>query len=45
MLEADVIDGRQLKALIERLITNESADYRHIHNAKAGCYAALVRRA
>lgn len=45
MLEADVIEGQQLKALIERLFSNDSADYLHIHNAKAGCYAALVRRA
>lgn len=44
MLDADVVDGRQLEALIERLFTNQSADYLHIHNARLGCYAALVER-
>jgi len=42
MLDADVADGRQLEPLIERLFTNRLADYLHIHNAKLGCYAALV---
>jgi hypothetical protein len=45
MIDADVVDGQHLEALIERLFDNESADYLHIHNARPGCYAALVTRA
>jgi hypothetical protein len=45
MVDADVVDGQQLDALIERLFANDSAEYLHIHNARLGCYAALVRRA
>jgi hypothetical protein len=44
MLDADVVVGQQLEALIERLFANESADYLHIHNAGRGCFAAAVRR-
>ena len=44
MIDADVVDGQQLEALIERLFANESAGYLHIHNARLGCYAALVSR-
>ncbi len=44
MLDADVVDGRQLEALIEHMFANRSADYLHIHNARLGCYAALAER-
>ncbi len=45
MLEADVIDGRQLERLVEQLFNNDTVDYLHIHSAKRGCYAARVERA
>ncbi len=45
IIDADVVDGQQLEALIERLFANESADYLHVHNARPGCFAALVSRA
>lgn len=44
MLDADVVDGHDLEPLIERMFANHSADYLHIHNARLGCYAALVLR-
>ncbi len=44
MIDADVIDGERLESLIERLLENRSTDNLHIHNAKLGCYAALVER-
>ena len=44
MIDADVIDGVRLESLIEHMLENKSADYLHIHNAKLGCYAALVER-
>jgi hypothetical protein len=44
MIDADVIDGEHLESLIEQLFANKSADNLHIHNARLGCYAALVER-
>ena len=44
MIDADVIDGERLESLIEHMLENESTDNLHIHNAKLGCYAALVER-
>jgi hypothetical protein len=45
MLDADVIDGKELKPLIERLLANENVSYLHAHFARRGCYAALIERA
>jgi len=45
MIDADVIEGSKLESLIKRLLANRSADILHIHNARLGCYAALVERA
>lgn len=44
IVDADIVNGRELRALIERLFDNDSVSYLHIHNAKLGCYAALVER-
>ncbi len=44
MIDADVIDGERLESLIEYLLANKSTDNLHIHNARLGCYAALVER-
>ncbi len=44
MVDAEVIDGESLESLIQRMLKNKSAEYLHIHNAKPGCYAALVER-
>jgi len=44
MIEAEVIDGESLESLIKQMLANESIEYLHIHNAKLGCYAALVQR-
>ncbi len=44
MIDADVIDGESLESLIEHMLANKSTNNLHIHNAKPGCYAALVER-
>ncbi len=44
IIDADVIDGENLESLIERMLANDSADYLHVHNARLGCYVALVER-
>lgn len=45
MLDADVVDGKDLKPLIERFFANETVDYLHAHFARRGCYAAEITRA
>ena len=44
MIDADVIDGADAANLFERLLANPEAKYLHVHNAKRGCYSALVER-
>jgi len=46
MVDADVAEGRQeLVPLIARLLSPPQVAYLHVHNARAGCYAARVDRA
>jgi Protein of unknown function (DUF1203) len=45
MVDADLADGRELEAAIERLLANPAAAYIHAHYAKRGCYAARIDRA
>ncbi len=44
MVDADICDGGNLEALIERLLSDASAEYLHVHNAARGCYLARVDR-
>jgi len=44
MIDADVVEGAHLEALIIRMLKPCSVDCLHLHNAKPGCYAAMVRR-
>jgi hypothetical protein len=45
MVDADVVDGKALKPLIERFLANAAVDHLHAHFARRGCYAALIERA
>jgi hypothetical protein len=45
LLDADIVDGREIEGLIERMFELREAQYVHVHNAKPGCYAARVDRA
>jgi hypothetical protein len=45
MLDADVVDGRDIEALISRLFMNAQVDYIHAHNASRGCYSGRIDRA
>jgi len=45
MIDADLADGANLEALVQRLLVNDATSYLHVHYAKRGCYAALVERA
>lgn len=45
MVDADVVDGRVLEALIERLFNDPRIDCLHVHFARPGCFACRVDRA
>ncbi|MEO6039525.1 MAG: DUF1203 domain-containing protein [Saprospiraceae bacterium] len=45
MLEATVVEGKQLRANILQLFERPEIAYLHLHNAKPGCYNCLVERA
>jgi hypothetical protein len=44
MLDADVVDGKLLKPVLQRLFNNGAVEFLHLHNARRGCYAARVDR-
>ncbi len=44
MIDADVVDGHQLEPVIDRMLSNESVDFLHLHNARRGCFLARVDR-
>ncbi len=44
LLHADVVEGKSLIPLIERLFENPGISYLHVHNAKQGCYSGRVDR-
>jgi hypothetical protein len=45
MVDADLTDGREIEALIERFFVNPDIAYLQAHYAKRGCYAARISRA
>lgn len=44
MIEADLTQGKDAAALIERFFANPAVTYIHAHYARRGCFAALVSR-
>lgn len=45
MLDADLVDGREIEPLIKRFFVNPNISYLHAHYAKRGCFAARIVRA
>ena len=45
MVDADVSEGTDAAALIERLLANLQASYLQAHYARRGCYAGRIERA
>jgi hypothetical protein len=45
MLDADVIEGREIETVVARMFADPNVAYIHVHNAKRGCYAARIDRA
>ena len=45
MLDADVVDGKDIEAVISRFFASHHVAYIHAHNAKRGCYSGRIDRA
>jgi Protein of unknown function (DUF1203) len=45
MIEANVLEGKDLAESISQIFDNASVAYIHVHNARPGCYNCLVKRA
>jgi hypothetical protein len=45
MVDADLVEGSDVEALIARMFENPNVAYIHAHNARRGCYAARIDRA
>jgi hypothetical protein len=45
MIDADVVEGRDLEPLISKLFLNADVQDIHVHFARRGCYAARITRA
>lgn len=45
MIEADVVDGGEMEAVVGRFFADPRVGYIHAHFAKRGCYAARIDRA
>lgn len=45
MIEADVVDGRELESCVTRVFERAPVAYVHIHFARPGCFACRVDRA
>jgi hypothetical protein len=44
MLDADVVNGKEIESVISRLFDNSKVAYIHVHNAKRGCYSGRIDR-
>jgi len=44
MVDADLVDGKDIESLIARMFAREDVAYVHAHYAKRGCYAGLIER-
>jgi len=45
MLDADVVDGKEIESVISRFFASAHIAYIHAHNAKRGCYSGRIDRA
>lgn len=45
LIAADVVNGTDLEAAIERVFGDERVRYLHVHNVRPGCYNCRVERA
>jgi Protein of unknown function (DUF1203) len=44
MVDADVVDGKDIEPLINRMFADPAVRYIHVHNAKRGCCSGRIDR-
>jgi hypothetical protein len=44
LVDAELVEGREVEGAIERLFANAKVAYIHAHYAKPGCYAGRIDR-
>jgi hypothetical protein len=44
MVDADVTEGTELEAVVERMFRRDDVAFLHAHNAKRGCYSCRIDR-
>ena len=44
LIDADLVEGREVEGLIARLLANPKVAYLHAHYARPGCFAARIDR-
>ena len=44
LVEAEVLEGSELKPLIHRMFASDRVAHLHVHNARPGCYSCRVDR-
>ena len=44
MVDAELADGNEIEATIERFFADPNVAYIHVHNAKRGCYSGRIDR-
>jgi len=45
MLDAEVVTGKEIEAVISRFFLSPHVAYIHVHNAERGCYSGRIDRA
>lgn len=45
MVQADVVEGKNVEEVIERFFADLRTGYIHVHNARQGCYSGRIDRA
>jgi Protein of unknown function (DUF1203) len=44
MVDAEVAEGTELEAIVERMFRRDDVAFLHAHNAKRGCYSCRIDR-
>ncbi len=44
MVDADIVTGDEVEAVIGRFFARDEVSYLHVHNAKRGCFACRIDR-
>jgi hypothetical protein len=45
LVDAEVVEGREIESVIEKMFADQQVAYLHVHNARPGCYSCRIDRA